>query len=133
MKMKNLKWNTSSVPNKMSAPICVPVPAKGNDFHDSNCHFSESPWCLLRKHGLWGFELELIWAQQPGYLERSNLKYRQKRKKWAKNSKTKIFKNPPKIQFWSYWKKPYMKINQKSKNFQIGKVKLVWPQFSNSP
>ena len=37
--------------------------------------------------------------------------------KWAKNSKTKIFKNPPKIHFWSYCKKPYVKINQKSKAF----------------
>ena len=36
------------------------------------------------------------------------------------NSKTKIFKNPPKIQFWSYCKKPYVKINQKSKTYQIG-------------
>ena len=24
-------------------------------------------------------------------------------------------------------KKPYVKINQKSKTFQIGKVKLLWP------
>ena len=53
--------------------------------------------------------------------------------KWAKNNKTKIIKNPLKIQFWSYCKKPYVKINQKSKTFQIGGVKLVWPQFLNSP
>ena len=53
--------------------------------------------------------------------------------KCAKNSKTKIFKNPPKIQFWSNYKKPYVKINQKSKTFQIFQVKLVWPQFLNSP
>ena len=114
---------TSSVPNKLSAPICGPVPAKGNDFHDSNCHFSESPWCLLRKHGVWDLELELMWAQQPGYLDRSNLKYRQKRKKWATlvlKQQIKFLKNPPLIQFWSYCKKPYVKINQKSKTFQIG-------------
>ena len=39
--------------------------------------------------------------------------------KSAKNSKTKNFKNPPKIQFWSYYKKPYIKNTQKSKTFQM--------------
>ena len=53
--------------------------------------------------------------------------------KWAKTAKPKIFKNPPKIQFWSDCKMPIVKNYQNIKSFQMNKVKLVWPQFSNSP
>ena len=62
-----------------------------------------------------------------------NGKWPKKAISWQISAKPKIFKNPPKIQFWSYCKKPYVKINQKSKTFPIDKVKSVWPQLENSP
>ena len=90
-------------------------------------HFSKRPCSRLLLHIHCICLPQQIKAHGPDEFDELKSKRSKNSPKWAKNSKTKIFKNPPKIQFWSYCKKPYVKINQKSKTFQICKVKLVWP------
>ena len=97
------------------------------------CRFSNSPWCLVLKYRRWTQCIKSHSHNCHECKRRWNWNFEKTLKSGQKTAKPKIFKNPPKIQFWSYCKKPYVKINQKSKTFQIFYVRLVWPQFSNSP
>ena len=103
---------------------CPPTP---------NWGFSNSPWCLLLSHCLYIHLGLLLWVHERAKLGRLEMKIRKKCPKWAIYAKPKIFKNPPKIQFWSDFKMPIVKNYQNIKSFQMNKVKLVWPQFTNSP
>ena len=96
-------------------------------------HFSSSPWCLVCADRRWVPDINSYRHSYHECKRSWNWKFPKNRKSGQLLGKTKIFKNPPKIQFWSYCKKLYVKINQKSKTFQIFGVKSVWPQFSNSP
>ena len=84
-----------------------------------NQHFSDSPCSRLLLHIQCICLPQQIKAHGPDEFDELKSKRSKNSPKWAKNSKTKIFKNPSKIQFWSYCKKPYLKINQKSKTFPI--------------
>ena len=65
-------------------------------FYDSRWHFSTPPWCPLWEQ--WGgpIELEQMWAQQPGNLERSDLKYCKKTRKMGIFSTSKSTSTVPK-------------------------------------
>ena len=97
------------------------------------CHFSTIPRSVLENCvEKTNFLLEM-WPHGADEFKKSEWKLPQNIAKWADLAKPKIFKNPPKIQFWSDCKMPIVKNYQNIKSFQIFKIKLVWPQLSNSP
>ena len=68
--------------------------------------------------GQTNFLLEM-WPHEADEFKKSEWTLPQNSPKWADLAKPKIFKNPPKIQFWSDCKMPIVKNYQNIKSFQM--------------
>ena len=110
--------STSSVPKKKVHPFCDRNSSQENGLSQDPNTLLEAPGSCAPVDFIPNKIGPLLWLYGVIKDTGSELRLKKKCHKWAKNSKTKIFKNPPKIQFCSDIDGLHIKIFKRARPFR---------------